>query len=261
MLFEAGDEGVGADRDLDVFTGAAVERHTVDSALEVDGHAIAALGLGALAFRSVGAVLVRDPLDRLVDIGLADLGNRLLDLKTLEIGELDRRHHLDRNRVGEIRLSRENLLDLFLLRRHRDLRFGRKAEAALGEDLRIGITDGLVDGLGHDGAAIDLLQMAHRHLARAEAVEPNLVLEVDETRVRLGIEIRCRNIDLEFVLQSLVEGFGDLHGVHLLPRSSRPMAETLSKCSARGPEACASGSANRNPQSREKVLQNSSGKR
>jgi hypothetical protein len=29
------------------------------------------------------------------------------------------------------------------------------------------------------------------------------------------------------VLQSLVEGFGDLHGVNLLPRSSGPTALTL----------------------------------
>src|SRR6476659_10674400 len=59
--------------------------------------------------------------------------------------------------------------------------------------------------------------MADRHLARAKAVETYLVLEVDKTSVRLGIEIRCGNADLEFVLQALSEGFGDLHGFNLLP--------------------------------------------
>ena len=64
--------------------------------------------------------------------------------------------------------------------------------------------------------------MADRHLARTKAVETDLVLEVHQTRVRLGIEIRCGNADLEFVLQSLGEGFCDLHGVNLLPAFVRP---------------------------------------
>src|SRR6202012_3967964 len=70
--------------------------------------------------------------------------------------------------------------------------------------------------LGHHRAAIDLLQMADRHLARTETVDTDLALQVDKLRVRLGMEIRCGNVDLEFVLQSLIEGFGDLHGSNLL---------------------------------------------
>jgi hypothetical protein len=69
--------------------------------------------------------------------------------------------------------------------------------------------------------AIDLFEMAHRHLAWTKAVETDLVLEFHKTDVRLGIEIRCGDADLEFVLQSLNEGFGDLHGVNLLPAWSQ----------------------------------------
>ena len=193
-------------------------------ALEVDGDAIAVLGLGALGLGRIGAVLVGDALDGLVDLGVGHLDHRLLDREALEIGELDRRHHLDRDRVGQVGLAGEQLLDLVLLGRHGDLRLGREAETAIGEDLRVGVADGLVDGLGHDRAAIDLLQMAHRHLAGTEAVELHLVLEVDQLGVRLGIEIRCGNADLELVLQSLGEGFGDLHGVNLLPLAPGQMA-------------------------------------
>ena len=207
----------GADHDLDALAGAAVEQFAVDAALEADRDAIAVLGLGTLGLRRIGPVLVGDPLDGLFDLGVGDFDHRLLDRERLEIGELDRRHHLDRHRVGEVGLAGEQLLDLVLLGRHRDLRLGREAEAAIGEDLRVGVADGLVDGLGHDRAAIHLLQMAHRHLARTEAVELHLVLEVDQLGARLGIEIRCGNADLELVLQSLGEGFGDLHGVNLLP--------------------------------------------
>ena len=138
-------------------------------------------------------------------------------VKLLKSASCDRRHHLDRDGVGEIGFAGEDVLDLLFLGRHGDLRFGRQAEAALGENLRIGVADGLVDGLGHDRAAIDLLEVAHRHLARTEAIEADLVLHIDEPGVRLGIEIGCGNADLEFVLQSLGEGFCDLHGVNLLP--------------------------------------------
>jgi hypothetical protein len=103
----------GADHDLDALAGAAVERRAVDGALEGDRDAVAGFGLGALALRGIGAVLVGDPLDGLIDIGVGDLGDRLLDRKALEIGELDRRHDLDRNRVGEIGFAGEDVLDLF----------------------------------------------------------------------------------------------------------------------------------------------------
>src|SRR6202035_1539813 len=128
--------------------------------------------------------------------------------------------------------------------RHCDLWLGRQTEPALGEDLRVGVPDGLVDSLGHNRAAIHLLQMAHRHLAGTKSVETNLVLEIHQTGVRLGIEIRCGNADLDFVLQSLGEGFCDLHGVNLLPAwSGLKKTRTLSIWSTRGREACAGSSA------------------
>ena len=74
------------------------------------------LGLGALGLGGVGAVLVGDALDGLVDVGVGHLDDRLLDRKALEIGERDRGHHLDRDRVGEIGFAGEDILDLLLPR-------------------------------------------------------------------------------------------------------------------------------------------------
>ena len=79
LLLEARDELAGADHDLDALAGAALERLAVDAAVEIDGDAIAGLGLGALALRGIAAVGVGDALDRLVDLGVGDLGDRLLD--------------------------------------------------------------------------------------------------------------------------------------------------------------------------------------
>src|SRR5216684_2392580 len=217
LLFKARNELPGADRHLDVLAGAAVERRAVDGALEGDRDPVAALGLGAVALGGKRTILVGDALDGLVNLGVGHFDHRLLDREALEVGERNRGHDLDRNGVGEIGFSGEDVLDGFLFRGHRDLGLGRQPEAALGEDLRVGVADGLVDGLRHHRAAIYLLQVADRHLAWTKAVETDLVLEFHETDVRLGIEIRCGNADLEFVLQSLSEGFGDLHGVNLLP--------------------------------------------
>jgi hypothetical protein len=108
----------------------------------------------------------------------------------------------------------------FFLGRHGDLGLGRQPEAALREDLRVGVADGLVDGLRHHRAAIDLLEMAHRHLAGTEAVERTLSLRSTSLASALASRSDAGNADLEFVLQSLGEGFCDLHGVNLLPASS-----------------------------------------
>ena len=75
-------------------------------------------------------------------------------------------------------------------------------KTAFRENLRIGVANCLVDGLGHHRTTIDLLEVAYRHLAWTEAVETDFVLEVYEARVRFGIEIE-RNADLEFMFQSV----------------------------------------------------------
>ena len=250
LLLKTRNELAGADHDLDALAGAAVEGHAVDGALEVDGDAVAVLGLGALALRRVGTVLVGDALDRLIDVGIAHLDHRLLDRKTLEVGELNWRHHLDRDGVGQVSLAGQQFFDFLLLGRHRDLRLGRETKTAVGEDLRVGVADGLVDGLRHHRAAIDLLQMGDRHLAGPEAVEAHLVLHVDQLGIRLGVQVGGGNADLEFVLQSLGEGFGDLHGVNLLPLCHTPEDVTSSN-NRRRANACAGGSADPNPQHRE----------
>src|SRR6185437_4643696 len=99
LLFETGNKGIGANRDLDIFARAAIERRAVNRPLEVDRNAVAGRGLGALALVRIAAVLVGNALDRLVDIGVGHLSDRLLDVEALEIGELNGWHHFDGDRV------------------------------------------------------------------------------------------------------------------------------------------------------------------
>ena len=53
--------------------------------------------------------------------------------------------------------------------------------------------------------------MRDRHLAGTEAVDADLVLQLVEPRVDLGVELGRRHHDLEFALQAFGQCFGHLH--------------------------------------------------
>ena len=160
--------------------------------------------------------MLGDLLQRVIDLGIGDVGDDLFDLEGAEIGKRDRRHDFDGHGIAQVRLAVEHALDLGLLGRQRHLRLGGELEAAFGENLGIGVAHRLLDSLGHHRLAVDLLEVTDRHLAGAEAVDLDAVLHVGEALIDLGVEVGSRNDDLELVLQSLGEGFGDLHGVFLL---------------------------------------------
>src|SRR5262249_54290132 len=56
------------------------------------------------------------------------------------------------------------------------------------------------------------LEVLDRHLAGAEPVEADAVLELVQALVDLGVEIGGRNHDAELAPQSFIEGFRHLHG-------------------------------------------------
>ena len=87
LLLEARDEGVGAELDPDVLALAALELRAVDAADEVDHDAVAIGGRAVL--RREGAVLLGHPLERFVDLGVGDLGDRLLHRDVRQVGELE----------------------------------------------------------------------------------------------------------------------------------------------------------------------------
>ena len=58
----------------DVVAVAALERLAVDGAGEGDDDAVVLLRLGALAFGGEGLVLLGDAVERLVDLGVGDVG-------------------------------------------------------------------------------------------------------------------------------------------------------------------------------------------
>src|ERR1700694_3774364 len=75
-------------------------------------------------------------------VGMVTLGSvARRNPRSVKICELVSRIRSDRNGIGQIGFSGEDVLDGLLFGRHGDLGLGRQAEPALGEDLRVGIAD------------------------------------------------------------------------------------------------------------------------
>ena len=216
LILEARDEGARAEVQRDVAAGAALERRAVHLAGEIDGDAVAVLGLGALALGGERPALLGDLRQGLVDLGVGHLGVQPFELDALEIRKLDRRQDLDRHRVGEVALALDHLLDRALVLRQRDLRLAHELEAALGDDLGVGLAHRRLDHLGHHRAPIQALEMGDRDLARTEAVDADLVLELAELGISLGGQIGGGDHDLELALEAVADSFGYLHHHNLL---------------------------------------------
>ena len=159
-----------------------------------------------------GAVLLGHALERFGDLGVGDLGHRLRDRHVRQVGQLEVRQNLEGDGEGQIALGVHGLLDLFLALGELDLRLVGELQAVVLDDLAVGLVDGVLQHVGHDGAAIDLAQVPHRHLARAEPVEPHPVLEGRQFAVQALFQLGGREHDLELSLQALGQCFRHLHG-------------------------------------------------
>ena len=228
LIFEARNEGPGSDIDADIAAGAALERHALERAGEVDDDPIALFDLAALPLGRERPVLLGDPVERFADLGVGHFRHRTLELDALEIGELDLRQHLDRQRIGEVGLPADDLLDLGLLVRDRDLGLHGELETMIGDDLGVELANQRLDGLGHHGLAVDLLEVRHRHLARPEAAQLHLVLEFAQALGEPRLEIGGRHLDLKFALEAVGESFCDFHddNLHVLAASAAAMPWT-----------------------------------
>jgi hypothetical protein len=74
------------------------------------------------------------------------------------------------------------------------------------------LLDRLLQHFAEDGLSIALLHQGHRHFARTEARNANLLGKLLQAAFNLGLDLLGRNNDLELVLQAFGGGFSDLHG-------------------------------------------------
>ena len=200
LIFEPGKKRSRTNIDADVAAGAALERLAIDPAGKIDDDAIALLGGGALALRCERPVLLGDLIQRLLDLRVSDVGHLALELDAFEIAELDLRENFEGERIGKIGFAADHVLDFGLLARQCDFRLHGELEPAVAHDLGVELADHRLDGLRHDGLAINLFQVRHRHFAGAEAAQLDSILELAETFGDPRIEVGCRHLHLEFAL-------------------------------------------------------------
>ena len=226
LIFESRNEGVRTDQHDRVVAGAAFERLAVDGAGKRDRDPVVLCRLFAFAARGVRLVLVGDAGDAFLDLGITDLGGEFGELDALEIAERDRRHNFKRHRVVEVAFAGDQLLDRAFVGRQRNLRIGGELEAALGDDLIVGVAHGCFDHLRHGRAAIHALEVSHRHFAGAEAVDADAALQIVQTLVDFGVEFGGRHDHLEFALETVRQCFSNLHWITTRCLHSRDACQT-----------------------------------
>ena len=230
-VLEAGNERLRAEHDLDVLARAAIKDLAVDLALEVDGQPVARFGAFALGALGERATRVGKPLQRSLDLALFDLGDRALERNFGEVANFELRQHLERDLERQVAARLERRLDLGGFAGQLDLGLHRQPQAL--DDLLLRRVESLLHHLGHHRAAIDLLQVRHRHLARAKAVDAHFALEVGELGVEFRGEVARRNDDIVFPLQPLAQRLRDLHvptaSSRFLARAPRTMKNLRSR--------------------------------
>ncbi len=168
----------------------------------------AALALGAVG---EGAAGVGHALHEALDLLLGDVGDRALQRNVVESAEFELRQHLQLDLEGEIALCFKRGLYLVLFFGQFDLRLHGEPQVAAVDDLLVGLLDLLLHEVGHHRAAIDALQVRHRHLAGAEAVDPHLLLEVGELAVEPGGEVARGDHHVIGPLEPFAQRFRHLH--------------------------------------------------
>ena len=212
VLLEARDKSTRAEQYRHIVAGTAVERLAIHRALERNRHAVAvcrAFGLG-----DERAVLFGERLQRLIDLGVGDVGTKPLKLHGFEIHERNRRHDLHLDRVGEVGFAFDDALDGPFFRREHHLRLGGELKAVVAHDLVVGFAHRGFDHLGHGGFAVELLEVRDRHLAGAEAAQLHAALEIVEAFVDARLKVGCRDHDPIFALKARGASFGDLHWIY-----------------------------------------------
>ena len=179
-FLEARNEIAAAEHDWRVLGRAAREGVAVDRADEVDDQAVAVRGRAV--FRLVARIGGAQPVERLVDVVVGHLGDRLLERDLAEVHQLELGQHLEGQRVGEVARAGEDLVDLRLVLRQRDVRLEGGTLLALRDGFAARLGDGLLHHFGHHRAAIDFAQMLLRHMAGAEALDPHPALQIVEAR-------------------------------------------------------------------------------
>ena len=183
---------------------AARESLAVDLADEGEAQLVAARHYRVVALVVIAAVLAEHALHLGVDFLLIDFDRGAIVGDCRKVHQRDGRQDFVADGESEVGLPVEHLVELSLVFGKIDLGLRRGALGTLSERLVDAGVDGVLHHLGHGGAAIDLLEMGERHLARAEALEHGLVLDLGELGIQPAGQILGRNGHGKLALQPIV---------------------------------------------------------
>jgi hypothetical protein len=209
LVFEAGDELAGAQHQLGVGGRAAFEGHAVQLAEEVDDDHVAVLGLHGLAGpRLVGAVLLGEFGQGLVDFGVGRLVDRTGQRQGRGIHRLEVGHHVDGDLVGEVRLAVDHLLHVaFRLQ----VRVAGRAQLVVFQHLLGALVERLFDDLAHQRLAVQAAHVGGRHLAGAESLDVEGRRDLGDPRLQLVGQVLGRDRHAVDAAQAFARLFNDLH--------------------------------------------------
>ncbi len=169
----------------------------------------------APSFGCVAQIGGAKPVDRLVDVGVGHLGDRLLERELAEIHQLEFREHLEGERIGEVARAGEDLVDLRLVLGQPDRRLKGRPLLPLRQRLAARVGNGLLHHLGHHRAAIDFAQMLLRHVTGPEALDAGPALELVEPRREAPLKLVSADHHLQLTAQTVRSRFRDIHSASI----------------------------------------------
>ena len=137
--------------------------------------------------------------------------HRPLDLDLAEVHGFEFRQHLEGHGVGEIGAAGEDLVDLLLVFRQRDVGLEGRALLSLGDGFAARLGDGLLHDFGHHRASIDFTQMRLRHMTGPEALELHPAAQIVEARRQAPLEFVRADHHLQLAAEALRGYFGNIH--------------------------------------------------
>ena len=204
LVFKAGDELARTNLDPHAFALAAIERHAIHLAFEIDDHSVTGLGLvfcrgGFGALRRFG-----EAGDRGIHGTFVGRHDQLFQRQIFSLHVLDGRQDFQADSEAGIALFRQFAI-------HINLRLGRRAQTVIGDHLVDAIIHSRLQRFTAQSRPVHFLDEVGRHLARTETWHLDGLGHFGQARVQPRGDGIGRDHQRISAAQALVGDFSNLH--------------------------------------------------
>ena len=204
LFLETGDEAARAQFQRGVFARAALERHAVELAEEVDHDLVASRGFLALLGGNEAFLARCDLGYRFIDFAVAHRHGQLFQLEPGDVGRGDIGQHFERDR--DLRV-----LALGIAFAQRNFGLHRGAQLVVTDQLVHRLADRGIERIVVKRRAVHLAHEVGGHLAGPEAGHFDLRRDLFDLALDPGGNIPGGNGHREGALEAIAGGFGNLH--------------------------------------------------